>query len=175
MSLNDEIRAAQIRAGEDAVMNNLVKKGLIDPPPAPVPITVAARIRELEAERDALQSIVAALHMAITGLRRIMNSAESNASGNPEWESVNLRVGIAREAIADTATIAAAHDARVRNEAIEECAKECEHKGANDYADRCTVESDTGATNCPEWVNNHQESCEDCATAIRALKTEVGK
>lgn len=36
---------------------------------------------------------------ALEGLQDILNRAESNASGNPEWEAVSKRVNAARAAI----------------------------------------------------------------------------
>lgn len=37
---------------------------------------------------------------ALTGLEGILATAESNASGNPEWESVSAKINAARAAIA---------------------------------------------------------------------------
>lgn len=37
---------------------------------------------------------------AIEGLANILSTAESNASGNPEWEAVSKRINAARAAIA---------------------------------------------------------------------------
>lgn len=37
---------------------------------------------------------------ALTGLTGILATAESNASGNPEWEYVSARINAARKAIA---------------------------------------------------------------------------
>lgn len=46
------------------------------------------------------RSIKAELLEALQGLSNILNSAESNASGNPEWEAVSKRINAARAAIA---------------------------------------------------------------------------
>ncbi len=44
--------------------------------------------------------LVATMLSALEGLKPILDTAESNASGNPEWEYVSKRVNAAREAIA---------------------------------------------------------------------------
>lgn len=48
-----------------------------------------------KALREAAPDLLAAL----VGLTDIINRAESNASGNPEWEAVSKRVNAARAAI----------------------------------------------------------------------------
>ena len=60
-----------------------------------------------------------------------------------------------------TATIAAAHDARVRNEAIEECAKVCEAQRQKILAN----------PDDPSWTEHFQ----DAITVMVALKTMEGK
>lgn len=97
---------------------------------------------ELQAERDALQGQVAGLLANLNHLTPVI------ASGN-------------------AATIAATHDARVRNLAIEECANVCER-----VASRCQDR------NTPEYAQAHDHSwCEGdiCADQIRALKTGEAK
>ncbi len=50
-------------------------------------------------ENRALRLSNERLHLALVGLTDIMNRAESNASGNPEWEAVSKRIIAARAAI----------------------------------------------------------------------------
>ena len=54
---------------------------------------LGAHARMLQTQRDELFA-------ALVGLEGIMNTAESNASGNPEHEYVQWKVGAARRAIA---------------------------------------------------------------------------
>lgn len=60
---------------------------------------------ELQARHDRLElqrerQIKADLLEALQGLSNILGRAESNASGNPEWEAVSGRINAARAAIA---------------------------------------------------------------------------
>ena len=63
-----------------------------------------------ESERQANARLIAAapdLLAALIGLKPIFDRAESNASGNPEWEFVSARVEAARAAIAKAAVVSA--------------------------------------------------------------------
>lgn len=55
------------------------------------------RVRKAESERDAALA-------ALRGLKNILATAESNASGNPEWENVSARVNAARAALTSQAS-----------------------------------------------------------------------
>ena len=66
-------------------------------------------LQTLQMTKDAVQQIEANARLiaaapelleALTGLEGILATAESNASGNPEWESVSAKINAARSAIA---------------------------------------------------------------------------
>lgn len=56
-------------------------------------------ISRLEAERGLLQMRNDAMLVALSGLKDILDRAESNASGNMEWDHVSARVNAARAAL----------------------------------------------------------------------------
>lgn len=49
---------------------------------------------------DSVMRMNAEMLAALKGLKHILDRAESNASGNPEWEAVSRRINAARAAIA---------------------------------------------------------------------------
>jgi hypothetical protein len=53
-----------------------------------------------DADTAQLLSAAADMAKALAGLKAILDSAESNASGNPEWEAVSAKINAAREALA---------------------------------------------------------------------------
>lgn len=56
------------------------------------------RVREITADRDRLL-------IAIQGAMNILGNAESNASGNPEWDYVGPRIAAVRTAVAQSSAV----------------------------------------------------------------------
>jgi len=64
-----------------------------------LPKSVAPTPDEVQRLLEAHDALVAALR----GVMPILDRAESNASGNPEWEAVSARINAARATIAKAA------------------------------------------------------------------------
>lgn len=58
------------------------------------------RCRRIEHENTQLRMIKADMLTAMRGVQDILNRAESNASGNPEWDVVNSRITYFRHVLA---------------------------------------------------------------------------
>jgi hypothetical protein len=72
-----------------------------------VAFNIASRIdvaeREATSDRqqmNAMRACYDAMILALHGLEGILATAESNASGNPEWQHVSRRINAARAALA---------------------------------------------------------------------------
>jgi len=64
------------------------------------PLGPVANIEFVKPEDLALFASAESLLSSLIGLEPILATAESNASGNPEWEYVSARINAARDAIA---------------------------------------------------------------------------
>lgn len=67
--------------------------------------TAEREARTLRAKNAELKDQFDACYFALLGLKPILDTAESNASGNPEWEFVSARVTSARAAMAKAVSL----------------------------------------------------------------------
>lgn len=99
--MEPHIKAASERIYEEIMLT--VQDYLRDNAEYNIGQQIATSDREAAYARGKLADMIAdrdRLRAAMMALKPILDSAESNASGNPEWEFVRARVNAARNAIA---------------------------------------------------------------------------
>jgi hypothetical protein len=100
-AVEPHVKAATDRIYEDVMLS--VQDYLRDNAEFNIGQQIATADREAAYARGKLVDMTAdrdRMFAALTSLKPILDSAESNASGNPEWEFVSGRVNAARAAIA---------------------------------------------------------------------------
>lgn len=129
---------------------------------------LSTRIREIEGQ-------VAAIHSELHNCADTMVDWAGYASPYMQ-EKHGLSGDVCRvtRALDDTATIAATHDARVRNLAIEECKRACESV-TNDCASMADDAHYHQAYETEQLYRDSASGARQCVIALMALKTAASK